>query len=338
MGDWGGRHTSASTAQRGVALKDPEARDANLPRLEFSTTKLDLGDGKPNEILRGELTIINRGTEAAKFSLVKHCGCTELSPLAGQLAPGASETIHVGLQLADRANSEKNTSIDVRTGEPATIVGRVVVNARCPAPFSVTPAFVSFGSLAQEYLSGASRELRLHAVDGQPAPNAAALQFELSDCAFDVQSVPTERGGTTAGYVALRVRPKRALCVGDHWDTLDIRVPRSEYSVRVPLNVSVTEPITVVPGTISLRSRANKTGVQRLHLLVIDRRHNSTLGRVVLVDGPQGVDVEDLGDSAPNRRRVRLTIAAPTESWPDDSEVRLGADGATFAFTLRKSS
>ena len=305
-------------------------RRANAPKLEFSATRLDLGDGKPNEIVRGELTLTNPGNSPVAFSLIKHCGCTELAPLAGELAPGASERIQVGLQLASHANSEKNISIEVQAGEPAAIVARCVVSARCPAPFSVTPAFLSFGSLTSEEVGSTYRELRIGCMDGQPPLVADRLCVEHANNAFRVERV----GPTSADSVVLRVSLATGHSPGDFYDAVDLRLAGSDYVMRVPLSAAIVEPISVVPATVSLRRDGDHQAFRPVQLLVICRAGGKHLGKVSLADGPPGVEIDDLGSASPGRRRIRLSVSGDTIDWRGQRTVLLHADGKFFTFAL----
>ena len=314
----------------------PAVGDAAGPRLELSTDRLDLGDGKPSEILRGELTLTNRGSSTASFSLIKHCGCSELSPLSGELLPGASETIHVGLQLADHANSEKNTSIEVKGGERETILGRCVVSARCPAPFRVTPAFISFGSLSAEELAGASHEIQIESVDGQWSLDAENLLIEHANDAFNVGFAHAADALGAAASTTVRVTLKRNLPPGDQYDMIELRLAGSEYVMRVSLHVSVAEAITVVPATVCFRRGPGAQTLQPVQLLVIDHRRDQRLGDLSLLDAPPGLRIEDLGDASPGRRRVRVHAGAATEAWPKESRAWLSGHGVKFAFKIVK--
>lgn len=322
-------------APAGSASVGPKS--ASVPQLEFSTERLDLGDGKPNEILRGELTLFNRGAEKAKFSLIKHCGCTELSPLSGDLAPGASETIHVGLQLANHANSEKNTSIEIKAGEPPTIVRSCIVAARCPAPFLVEPAFINLGSLGPDEIADAWAEIRIRPVDGRRPFDIEAAAINQNDAAFTVERVMMPTCNSVAALeVMFRLKLASGLRPGDYWGTLEVRLRDSEYSVRVPLSVTISEPISVIPRSFSLRPERNGAKFGPAYLLVLDHRGSGTLGEVSLVDGPPGLGIEDLGDTAHGRRRLRLLPGPKADAWPAESRVVLAVEGISFEVTIRK--
>jgi hypothetical protein len=342
----GGRLTSAATASsvadglRAVPQRpNGSARSSSAPRLEFSTERLDLGDGKPNEILRGELTLINRGTKPAKFTLVKHCGCTELSPLTGDLGPGASLNIHVGLQLAGYANSEKNTSVEAQTAHPATIVARCVVSARCPAPFRVTPAFISFGSLSANELAGASAEVRVDSVAGQPPVVAETLALDHASDAFRVERLSSGPRGSAL----LRVSFASNVPPGDVHDTLALRSPGSDQVMRVALHARVVEAVSVVPASVSIRNESGGQAFRPVQLLVLCRAGREQLGNILLAEGPPGVQIDDLGAlgaASSGRRRIRLSISGDISRWPEKSDVWLRAEGADtrFGFKVSKPS
>lgn len=335
-------------AQINTRVGAATAADNRLPprdslsnqRLTLSTTRLDLGDGKPNEIVRGELTLSNPNSSPVAFSLIKHCGCTELSPLSGTLPPRGKELIHVGLQLPAYANSEKGTSVEVRTGNPPEVVTRCVLSARCPAPFEVNPAFISFGSPTRDDVGTSSHELHLDSVGGQPPLDPETLLIEHNDDVFRVERVATLRFASAAERaqprVTLRVTLRPGISPGDHYDSLDLRLAGSEYSMRVPLHVNVAEAITVVPATVFLRREPGARALKPVQLLIIDHRREPHLGELSLIDAPEGLRIEDLGDAAPERRRLRLSVDVAADAWPTESDVWLSADGVRFAFKVVK--
>lgn len=321
------------------------------PKLEFSTHRLDLGDGKPNEVFRGEVSLTNRGWTPVKFSLLKHCGCTELSPVAGELVPGESETITVGLELPDHANSEKNTSIEAKgvplsprkragvrapeAAEPSPILARCVVSARCPAPFLVAPAFISFGSLTAEEVTSASHEIRLASVAGQPPLVAEQLAVEHANDAFVVERAPLTRCASELGprSATIRVSLKPTLRPGGYYDTVELRLAGSDDVMRVPLNAEIVEPISVVPATVSLRKDSNG-GYRPVQLLVLCRGGREQLGKITLAEGPPGIQIDDLGAFSAGRR-LRFAVSGNTAGLRDKTDVWLIGEGSDVRFGFK---
>jgi hypothetical protein len=325
---------------RGTTITDDDRspkRDSLLgQRLILSTTRLDLGDGKPNEIVRGELTLSNPHDSPVVFSLVKHCGCTELSPLSGTLAAGGKETIHVGIQLPDHANSEKNTSVEVQIGTPPMAVARCVLSARCSAPFNVTPSHIDFGSLTEEEAAPAFRELTVEKAEGQPAFDPGAFILDHAGDQFRIDGP----GPAGHGSFIVRVSLMEGAAQGDHYDTLELRPRGSDYFVRVPLHVKVVAPITVVPGTVLLRAGLDQRAFQSVPLLVMGRQAGEPLGEVTLAHGPPGVRIEDLGPANENRRRARVLFGSEAAGWQKETRIwpRSGKGGRRFGLKFVKSS
>lgn len=329
----GSQSSAPKVARAGGGAVPPKARSPGDPHLELSTLRLDLGDGKPNETLRGEITLRNTGGAPLEFSLIKHCGCTELAPLSGTVPPGAAETLHVGIKLADHANSEKNTTVDIHSNDPELPAVQCAVLARCPAPFKVSPAFIDFGSLTAEELATASHEVRLDSVGGQPPFDPEKLLMSHLNDAFVVQRVAPAHHS-----LVLRVALKEGLPPGDVSDSLDLRLADSDQTMRVSLHATLVEAISVVPPSVWLRRETN--GGFRPEQLLVACRHGRALGKVSLQEGPPGLRVEDVGASSAGWRRLRLSVSGSVSDWADTNEVWLHGDGsdARFGFRVCKPS
>lgn len=304
------------------------------PKLKFSTNRLDLGEGKPNEIVRGELILTNPGDSPVQFSLIRHCGCTELSPLSGTLPGFGKETIQVGVKLPDHSNSERGTRIEVTTVNPPIILAGCVIFARCPAPFRVTPSFINFGSVAHGAVHTSPREIRLESSeDRQPLDTEQILIEQTSDAFVIERRVPSVRS------LAMRVSLKRGLPPGDYHDVLSLRRAESDEVMRVSLHASVVEPISVVPATVVLRKDPKTRAFPTAKLLVLSRSGYEAPGSVVLADGPPGVHIDDLGIAGEDRRRILVSVDEKADCWPKETQIwlRSGKSERRFGFTFIKS-
>ncbi len=304
------------------------AETATAPRIELSTHRLDLGDGKPNETLRGQFVLSNAGAAPLTFTAVKHCGCAELAPRSGTIAPGGRRALKVGVELPGHANSEKNTSIDVHSDDPNHPIVSCVLSARCPAPFAVAPSHVEFGAVSREKVDDSNCEIRIKSVRGQPPVSVEKLQAEHAREVFHVASSAEDDGA-----VLLRVTLAPELPFGDHYDTLDLRLAGSDYVMRVPLHVQVAEPVYVVPRTVFFHKDPVTFRFRPVTVLVISRLPGGALARVQLLDGPAGLIVEDQGAAGTSRRRIRLTVEGDVA--PGESVVRLAADGVKNKLFLK---
>lgn len=326
----------AATRARGVgdAHSKPSTPSASSPQLEFSTERLDLGDGKPNEVLHGELKLTNRGSQTTKFLLVKHCGCTELSPKSGELVPGASETIQVAVELLGHANSEMSTSIDVQGGEPSRILARCVLRGRCPAPFDVTPTVINFGSLAVEELRNTSAEVRLESVAGRPPVGPDEIVVDLAGDVFHVDRAVAR----SPGSCSLRIAINANVTAGEHYDTLDIRLRGSEYSMRVPLRLHVADLVGVVPSVVHVRKDESTGRPKPVSLLVIHRK-GDTPRKITLLEAPMGVSMRDEGPigAAGLNRRLILYFDEQQKEWARGGSIVFCIDGSKAHARLQRS-
>ncbi|HVC94984.1 MAG TPA: DUF1573 domain-containing protein [Pirellulales bacterium] len=326
---------TADVAQTEVSADglDLTVETAQAPRVELSTHRLDLGDGKPNETLRGELVVTNTGTAALEFTITTSCGCTKPQPTAGTIAPGEEQAIELGIKLPEHANWEKNATVtvhtkDARSKDAPLEVASCAVMARCPAPFAVSPGYVEFGNLSREQAAEFHNELGVESVPGKPAVSVENLQVGYAQEAFKVATFADDDGA-----IVIRVTLAPKLPFGDHYGTLDLHLTDSDYVMRVPLHARLAEPVLLVPAKAFLR-KDPATGRRRpATVLVMSRPAAGAVGRVRLVDGPPGLRVEDVGAVGAMQRRLRLS--ADGEIAASESVVRLAADGVENELSLK---
>ena len=280
-------------------LKSPLTGMSSLaaPRLTVSTTRLDLGDGKANEILRGSLLLRNDGGTPLEFSITKSCGCTELTPSTGTVSPGGSANIAVGIKLDGHTNTERSVMVSINSNDPKQSVVNCTARARCPAPFEVAPAFLDFGKVAPNKVASLSAGINVKLVDSE----RRTLRAQIGGSSF-VASIEAP------GIV--RVKPIDALAFGNHYDVLELFLDgSSERLVRVPLQVEVSPPLSAIPSTLILRE--NSVGEFRpIHWIVVGHDDSIPLGELIAVDAPPEFRIENVGRIDEHRCRYRLTIEA----------------------------
>ncbi|HUY34421.1 MAG TPA: DUF1573 domain-containing protein [Pirellulales bacterium] len=305
----------------------------STPRLELSTQRLDLGDGKPNEELHGELVVTNRFAEPLDFSVTTTCGCMKPKPVKGSIEPGGRQTIELGIKLPGHANSEKNATATIHTttqrpDDPLPEAMTCAVLARCPAPFNISPAYVDFGTASREKADDLNQEVRVQSVPGKPTVSTENLQVEHDQRAFQVATSTADDGA-----VLLRVSLARDLPYGDHYDTVELHLAGSDYVMRVPLHARLAEPVTIVPAKVFLRKDPKTGRFRPVTVLVISRAPAGAVGPVRLVGGPTGMLLEDRGAARATQRRVCLS--AEGELAPFESVLRLAADGVENELSLK---
>jgi len=299
---------------------------ASTPRIELSTQRLDLGDGKPNEELRGELVVTNRFAESLDFSVTTTCGCMKPKPVNGSIEPGGRQTIELGIKLPGHANSEKNAMATIHTTtqrphDPLPEAVSCAVLARCPAPFGVSPAYVDFGHVSRELCGDTAQEIRITSVRGQPPVSVEKLQVEHLQEAFQVASSAAD------GAVLVRVTLAPELPYGDQYDTLDLHLVDSDYVMRVPLHVQVVEALMAVPATVYLKRDKQARRWKPANVILLARGAKTRLGSVTIADGPAGLRIEDKGPAANGPRRVTLLLDQDAPALSDGASVRLRVEG-----------
>lgn len=293
---------------------------SKAPRLAISAESLDLGEGKPKEKLRGALTLTNSGAEPLEFRLTATCGCSELTPREGQIAPSESREIEIALELPGHAPSQQETRVTVLTNDPGQPVAGCHVVARCPPPFSATPQQIDFGELFAEQVAGAQATVEVNDRTGKPLRDPAALHVRRAP---SLVQVTTEKGDN--GALRLRVTLSSDMRAGDLYDAIEVALDGTEGVVKIPIRARVVAPVSVVPSTVFLRIDPESGTYCHVDLLVISRR-SARSGRISLATPLAGVVLEELSSADPLRRRVRLKFTDLTLG--ERTDVRFTFDGS----------
>jgi hypothetical protein len=274
----------------------------HVPRLTIDETRLDLGDGKPNEILRGTLRLSNAGRAPLEFTIERSCGCTEVSPSNGTIAPGETGGIAIGVQLREHSNSERTVSATIRTNDTRQPAVRCEIIARCPPQFRVEPPSANMGTLVCGQIDGAVREINVFA-NPPTTPSLDDLEVKCASTAFQCKTVLI-----SSDHVRILLKPLIDLACGDHYGSLQLRLEDCESIQMVPIHVHVEDLVSVVPSTVFLRENSPGEVSKPIDLLVIDRRKGvPPLGALELVGAPADLALDDSSNARGRVRRIRLT-------------------------------
>ncbi len=287
----------------GMAPPRNPAAPPNGPRLEkWPSAAVDLGDGKPGEVLTGTFRLRNVGTEPLTFHIAASCACAQLQPRAGTVAPGNAVEVLAGVRLR-LEGSREHVRLQIATNDPQEPVAEYALHARCPAPFEVTPQAVDFGDVS----AGASPEIRLRVRDGQGKPlSPAAVRFEGP--ASPLISVVPETNGEECTAV---VRLSGSAPPGRLAAEIKLRAVGGERTMIVPVMGNVFPLVLVAPRTLELRPP--QEGMEAAGEFLVWRTDGAPLGKLLAVDGPPGIVVGEMGDSGKRRRfRVRIETAGNT--------------------------
>ena len=160
----------------------------HIPSLVIDESHLDLGSGKPNEVMRGSLRLKNTGRAPLEFTAQGSCGCTSLKPGSGTVMPGGELEVAVALTLASHTNSERAVQISIKSNDPRRSEVQCSAKARCPGPCRLNPAFINFGQLTRAQLASAGQLLRISPNEGDVPLDAGSLVVETRSRAFRIEA------------------------------------------------------------------------------------------------------------------------------------------------------
>ena len=300
------------------------------PKLEISCTTLDLGDGSPNELMRGQLILRNTGSSPLLFSIMKSCGCTFVHPPSGTIEPTQTLPIQIEVRLPAYADSERNIVVGIKSNDLQRGEITCSVLARCPAPLIVTPPFAEFGQLLPEQLDQAVQDIRVDAVPSQHHLTVDQLKVTQTSSEFTTSALEID-----GGRAIIRIKPGTFLKRGDHYDTIGLSVLSSDNVMRIPVHLQVVDPMLVTPSTVFLRRDLTTHQYLPVELQVITRRSGASLGKISIANTSAGLRLEDLnGDS--KRRRVRILIDEAL--WNPPGSIELHAEGIEGVSSVRVMS
>jgi hypothetical protein len=283
----------------GIAKPRHPAAPANGPHLEkWSSAAMDLGDGKPGEVLTGTFRLRNVGTEPLRFHIAASCACAQLQPREGTVAAGDAVEVLAGVRLRSEGSRE-HVRLQIMTNDPQEPVAEFYVQACCPAPFEVTPQAIDFGDVS----AGASPEVRLRVRDGKGNPLAPESVRIEGPASPHVSVVQDAKGKEFVAFVRL----SRAAPPGRFATEIKLRAMGGEKTMRVPVTANVLPLVLIAPRTLELRSPREGKGVEGEFL--VWRTDGALLGKLLAIDTPPGLAVAEL-DSSGRRRRFRVRAEA----------------------------
>ena len=286
----------------------------HVPRLEIAETSLDLGNGKPGEVMCGAFMLRNTGRAPLNFTTQTSCGCQEVSPRKGTIRPGDELALSVSLRLAGYSNAEKTERVIIGSDDPRRPQLTCVVAARAPAPLQVVPAFIDFGRVVPDDVSQLAADVRVETAEGE----RRHLGVRLNGGTFLASREDAH---------VIRVRPAQSVVSGDHYDELELFLDGNAAEViRVPVHLQIAAPLSTVPSTLILR-RGDDGRFQPVEWIAMRTSHKSPpLGEISALDAPPELHVEEIDQIDERRKRYRLTVHGAWRAPP------------RFSLTLQESS
>ncbi len=279
------------------------------PEFQISTTRLDLGDGKPSEILSGKFEVRNTGRAPLDFSITTSCGCTAASPRQGVIAPGEAVPLSVSVTLPAYSKSEKVIQVVVTTNDPERPKMNCSVVAKVPAPFEVSLSHVDFGHVDQQSASKLSSSLEAKL---RPADVGQKLGCRVKGTGF---------AATIESSGEIKVSPSASLDYGDHYASLELFITgREDEIVRVPLHVRLDNPFMTVPSSFVWRPGDTKEN-RTIEFIAVSSSASPPLGTLEPRTANVNCRLERTGVIDERRHRYRIHVDGDFPSKSEQSIV-----------------
>ena len=266
------------------------------PRLSAPSCVLDLGEGKPGELLTGSFDLRNTGNRELSFSLVAGCSCAHLEPRLGTIPPGGSVSIQVGVRLRDPGSRER-IRIAIQSNDAKTPEAECSVTAMCPAPFDVTPMFVDFGTVAKGQTPTAV--VRVRGPSGNPIDPSAGLRFAVSNEQVVVEEM--EYDGEARQF---NVRLRSNVPTGHLQTVMTFRLAGVESPIQIPVAATVVGLVQTAPQSLVIS--AGHEGK-----VIVWRTDGLPLGKLERIESPVGFAAEEITDPSAVRRVIRVRSIGP---------------------------
>jgi hypothetical protein len=243
------------------------------PRIQIPSMPVELGDGKPGEVLGGNFKIKNVGGGVLRYTITPSCGCTELKPESALVEPWGSNDIKVAVKLAG-IGEEKTVRLSIDSNDPEFPNTSVFVKANCPAAATSTPATVEFGANTPDELS--SREVVVKVLDREMKTQLDKLVITTTNNVFSINKYETDKKNNE---IKIYISFNKQLIPGLYPGSIHIATESGMTIIDVPLSANVTEEIAIVPKTVVVRT-TGKIDSEIPIRIMIKKSGPSSLGNV----------------------------------------------------------
>jgi Protein of unknown function (DUF1573) len=308
------------------------SRRLPAPAVVVLNPRLDLGAGKPNEVMRGTILFKNQRKVRLPYSITHSCGCTKVEPMSGTLGPGEQGSVEVTVTLSGYTDSEKNVTVTIHSNDGNDTETTCLISARCPAPFAVSPSIVEFGQVTLGRSDDVIQEVR---VERGREPDSRSLKQLKALCSSDAFHVLVAEN--TGDHVLYRVGLAREAGQKECFGTLELDDGASEDHVRIPMHVQFVGSLVVIPSIVFIRQDD-----QIVDLIILRRDQNASIDPIKLAGAPRGVKLEEIsaGESGGNLRRVKLRVSGSEEALQNRSEISfsVGEPASTCSLKVVRST
>ena len=270
-------------------IKPIRDRRRSGPIASIPVREVDLGEANGAETLRGSFIIKNKGSSLLTYKLAKSCGCTELSPMEGSIARGASRDISIGIHLGVDG-VDKNVTIKVDSNDPINPSQFLHVHARRPYPFDCEPLSIDFGSISRA---------------DKPSIRTIHLSIRKNNAGFIVvKSFPNrfklkqKIGRNGVEEIVIESTPDSE---DDYLlDHLVLEDVKNHTSMKIPISAHIVDQISAAPHYLNPTSITSNPDVLEGRFLVF-RNDGSPIGKMIGVEHPSEIEVRRVDSNSKSR-------------------------------------
>lgn len=309
-------------------------RVSRVPVLQLPRFPLSLGSGEPDQELTGSFKIRNDGGAPLEFNLKPGCGCTSCSPVEGTIAPDETAEIDVAIKLESNSGTSRRVDIGVMTNDPDRRAAVYHVTADCPAPFSVEPPMVQFGSLP--LAAGGKARRRVLTVRALPTTPLGRLRHEDLVVEHEAPWLTVEPEQSDGEPIRLAVTLRDDVTHGYFSGTVRISLAdRPRQFVSVTVEGEIVGDVEVSPSSLFLKVDP-ASGEIPGKAFVVFRPDKQPLGAVTAIEAPEGIRVAEAdGERDASHRRLFRVSGRLDQRGASDGDVRLGFERLGGPVVLR---
>ncbi len=290
------------------------------PIMELSPTRLDLGEGEPNELVRGAFHVRNPGNRPLEISVRATCGCTELTPRVATVEPGGEQEIKLSVQLPDYPGSERSIRVIVQGNDPHRRLEGCSVIANSPASLRVSPSRIDFGKLSEGNHNAPAKSVTVCRRGGETFADLKMLEIRSCPGFLKVSKRFNEAGDAELEIALLGDVPD-----GDFYGAIEVAEVSAKYGTKVTVRGERAISFVVVPSTVFLRSDGDEGEPTTVDVIVV---HQKSEGKVAvrLVNSPAHVAIAECCRIDDTRSRVRFAFDGLDE-YASELDLSLAIDG-----------
>jgi len=265
------------------------------PRIHCTEPELDFGERLETESVVHTFTVENTGDAPLEIVRVQtSCGCTAARLETPRIAPGASASLAVTMDLAGRQGLQEKHVV-VQSNDPVRPALRLTLRGSVIALVEIEPRYVIFESITDDAIHEQSITVR--------APRGPAFTILSATCdppRFGVE-VAT-RADSQAHTITVRTMPD--MPYGYHNGVLNIRTDHpARPELSVPIRCHVVGPLLVAPAQIVLMPSSPRARVGQTLTVRPGRVREFEVRRVELPDPSATAEITAMPDGS-----VRIAI------------------------------